>query len=234
MYRIGICDDGENICTEIENTIRAYAQEHEIGMEIDTWNSGEHLCRNLEQGEELDLLFLDIELISLTGIDVGNFIRNGMDNRGMQIVYISSHATYAQQLFKTQPLDFLVKPIADADIRAVLELAIKIIRRRNEKFRYRCGKDYYQIPYGNIMYFYSDGRKINIVTPNGTKNFYGKLKDLSKQLPAAFIPIHQSYVVNKDYIARYTYETVELIDGTLLTISQAHRKQIRESILKED
>jgi DNA-binding LytR/AlgR family response regulator len=101
MYRIGICDDGENICTEIENTIRAYAQEHEIEMEIDTWNSGEHLCRNLEQGEELDLLFLDIELISLTGIDVGNFIRNGMDNRGMQIVYISSHATYAQQFIRS-------------------------------------------------------------------------------------------------------------------------------------
>ena len=45
--------------------------------------------------------------------------------------------------------------------------------------------------------------------------------------------IHKSYVVNKQRIARYTYETVELDDGSELTISQAQRKQVREKLLKE-
>ncbi len=234
MYRIGICDDAENVCAEIENRILSYAKASGLQAEVLVWYSGESLCEYLQQEKDVDILFLDIELLSLTGIDVGGYIRNTLDNRRMQIVYISSHAAYAQQLFKTQPLDFLVKPISEADLIAVLELGIKILRRKNEKFQYHYGKEFYQISYGDILYFFSTGRKISIATTNGKKNFYGKLKEIKKGLPPEFIAIHQSYVVNKDFISRYTYENVEMVDGTEFTISQAYRKQVRESILKEN
>lgn len=45
--------------------------------------------------------------------------------------------------------------------------------------------------------------------------------------------IHQSYIVNKEYVARYTYEMVELANGTILTISKAKRKLVREKLLQE-
>ena len=61
----------------------------------------------------------------------------------------------------------------------------------------------------------------------------GKLKNIIKELPEDFLVIHKSYVVNKQRIARYTYETVELDNGRVLTISQAQRKQVREKLLKE-
>ena len=111
MYNIGICDDGENICASIENMILQYAEEKKIKTDIKLWYSGEGLCNFLKQGGHLDILFLDIELFELTGIEVGSFIRNKMEDRGMQIIYISGKSSYAQKLFKTQPMDFLVKPI---------------------------------------------------------------------------------------------------------------------------
>ena len=52
-------------------------------------------------------------------------------------------------------------------------------------------------------------------------------------LPSEFISIHKSYVVNREYIVRYTYETVEMADGTVLNISKANRKHVRERILQE-
>ena len=64
--------------------------------------------------------------------------------------------------------------------------------------------------------------------------FYGKLKEVAKCLSEDFIMIHQSYVINKEYVFRYTYETVELIDGTILTISLANRKLVRDKLLKEE
>ena len=65
------------------------------------------------------------------------------------------------------------------------------------------------------------------------REFYGKLKDVADGLPQEFIIIHKSYVVNREYIARYTYEAVEMTDGTVLNISKANRKQVREIILQE-
>lgn len=234
MYSIGICDDGENICASIENMLLQYAKEKNIQIDTNVWYTGEGLKKYLETGGQLDILFLDIELFRMTGIEVGDYIRNQLDDMGMQIIYISGKVSYAQQLFKTQPLDFLVKPISQSQISDVLEMAFRVMKHKNEKFEFRQGKDYYYVPMGDIVYFGSEGRKVKIVTLKETFEFYGRLKEVAKRLPEDFIIIHKSYIVNKEYIFRYAYEMVELMNGTILTISPANRKRVRERILREE
>lgn len=234
MYLIGICDDGENVCTSIENMLLQYAREKNIQIDTNVWYTGEGLKKYLETGNQLDILFLDIELFQMTGIEVGSYIRNQLDDMGMQIIYISGKASYAQQLFKTQPLDFLVKPISKDQISDVLETAFRVIRHKNEKFEFQQGKNYYYVPMGDIVYLGSEGRKVKIVTQKEIFEFYGRLKEIAKRLPDNFIIIHKSYIVNKEYIFRYTYEMVELANGITLTISPANRKQVRERILREE
>lgn len=234
MYRIGICDDGENVCTSIENMLLQYAEEKNLQVDTNVWYSGESLRDYLASGGWLDLLFLDIELFQMTGIEVGGYIRNRLDNMSLQIVYISGKASYAQQLFKTQPLDFLVKPILQEQIGEVMDMALKIIKKRNDRFEFQQGKERYYVPMGDIVYMVSERRKIKVVTTKAAFEFYGKLKEAAKCLSGDFIRIHQSYIVNKDYVFRYTYETVELMDGTVLTISPANRKRVRDKLLRED
>lgn len=234
MYSVGICDDGENICTSIEDMLMQCAKELNIQLDISVWYTGEGLRDYLEKGNPLDILFLDIELFQMTGIEVGDYIRNQLDDMGMQIIYISGKASYAQQLFKTQPLDFLVKPISQSQVRDVLEMALRVMKRKKERFEFQQGKDYYYVPMGDIVYFGSQGRKVKIVTLKETFEFYGRLREVAQRLPEDFIAIHKSYIVNKEYIFRYTYEMVELVNGTILTISLANRKQIRERILREE
>ena len=62
MYDIGICDDGENICTSIENMLLQYAGENNIQITVNIWYTGEGLKDYLKAGNHLDILFLDIEL----------------------------------------------------------------------------------------------------------------------------------------------------------------------------
>lgn len=233
MYDIGICDDGENICTSIENMLLQCAAEKEMQLNILIWYTGEGLSEYMARGGHLDILFLDIELYRMTGIEVGSFIRKSLDNMGLQIVYISGKSSYAQQLFKTQPLDFLVKPITQEQINNTLETAVRVIKRKNERFEFQKGKEYYYIPMGDIVFFESMGRKIRIITVRQTYEFYGRLKEIIKRLPENFIYIHQSYVINKQCVFKYTYEMVEMVDGTVLMISQVKRKQVRECLLKE-
>lgn len=234
VYSIGICDDGQNVCTSIEEMLMKFAQERGIRIDTQIWYTGEGLRDYLAQGNYLDILFLDIELFVMTGIEVGNYIRNQLDNTSMQIVYISGKASYAQQLFKTQPLDFLVKPITQSQINDTMQDACKIIKRKNERFEFQQGKDYYYIPMGSIIYFVSEGRKIKIVTIKESFEFYGKIKEIVKRLSEDFILIHQSYIINKGYIFRYSYEMVELVNGKILTISQGNRKKVRERILRDE
>lgn len=234
MYHIGICDDGENFCTSMETMLLQWAKVKSLQIDTCVWYTGEGLKEYLRTGNPLDILFLDIELFKMTGIEVGGYIREQLDDMGMQIVYISGKASYARQLFRTQPLDFLVKPISVSQIEDVLERALRVIKRKNEKFEFRLGKDYYYVPMGEIVYFGSEGRKVKIVTLKETFSFYGRLRETAKGLPEDFIVIHKSYIVNREYIFRYTYEMVELVNGILLTISPANRKQVRERILREE
>lgn len=233
MYDIGICDDGKNICSSIENMLMQCAEEKKAQFNIQIWYTGEGLRDYLAQGGHLDILFLDIELYKMTGIEVGGYIRKELDNIGLQIIYISGKSTYAQQLFKTQPLDFLVKPITQEQINDTMETALKVIKRKNEKFEFQKGGDYYYIPVGDIIYFESMGRKVKIVAMQETYEFYGRLKEVTKRLPEDFIIIHKSFVINTQQVFHYTYEAVKMTNGTMLVISQIKRKQVRETLLKE-
>ena len=185
--------------------------------------------RDLEKLPCPDILFLDIELYEKSGIDVGKYIRNG-DDYTTHIVYVSSKQEYAMQLFRLQPLDFLIKPVSKEQVKEVLERSMKQRMQSGALFEYQKGSVYYQVPCRDILYFMSNDKKVNIITKDGIVGFYGKLKDVADRLPAGFLMIHQSYIINSDYVSEYTYENVKMQDGTLLNISKPYRKTVRGRI----
>lgn len=231
LTRIGICDDGENVCTSIENMLLQWAEEKNVRIDTNVWYTGEGLKRYLEAGNRLDILFLDIELFRMTGIEVGSYIRNQLDDMGMQIIYISGKASYAQQLFKTQPLDFLVKPISKSQISGVLETAFKIMKRKNEKFEFRQGKDYYYVQIGDIVYFASQGRKVKIVTPRETYEFYGRLREVAKRLPEDFITI-ETIRQSEEKIRSLRHDMKHHMNEIKLLANRANVPEIQEYIDK--
>lgn len=233
MYFIGICDDSINICSFIENCLLAEADRENIAIETEIWYSGKDLWKYLQKGNRIDILFLDIELLDMTGIEVGSNIRNQLEDWNIQIIYISGTSTHAKHLFKTQPMDFLTKPLDAEQIEEAFVTARKIISKGRDKFEFQNGKNHYFIAFNQIIYFASFGRTVKIITLNENKEFYGKLKEIAINLPKNFIAIHQSYIVNSQYVKRYIYDMVELENGTTLPISKIYRKQVRERLLRE-
>ena len=233
MIYVGICDDGEHTCEELERMLLHYGKENEIQMEIEVWRSGIELQRHLEQQEEvLDILFLDIEMPGLNGIEVGKYIRKELEDRNMKLIYISGKTVYAMELFQVQPLNFLVKPLCQEKIDEVMNLALELIGIEQGKFRFQKGKNYYSVSYREIKYFYSVGREIHLVMENREESFYGKLKEVKMELSKDYIQIHQSYIVNKKYIRRYRKDSVELLSGVDLPISRAYREAVCKMLLE--
>ncbi len=230
MYRIGICDDDKILCALLEEQLHALSAGFSIKFETEVWYSGESLESDLKKGIKLDILFLDIELLQKNGIEVGTFIRDELEDTDTHIVYISSKEGYAMQLFQIQPLDFLIKPISQEKLKAVLSRSMK--RKRNEEscFEYQKGSSFFRIPVKEILYFMSMDKRILIIKRNGQEEFYGKLKNVAKQLPADFLMIHQSYIIHQEYVSEYSYESVKMMNGDVLSISKPYRKEVRAKV----
>ena len=79
MYRIAICDDEKSTCAEIESYILMYSKLRFIRNEIEVFYSGEAFCEYVKQGNFFDLLFLDIELPAINGIEVVIIITHRLD-----------------------------------------------------------------------------------------------------------------------------------------------------------
>lgn len=231
MYYIGICDDEKAVCSELEDVITNFAKKSNLRVEVHVWYTGEKLCDYLQQGNKLDLIFLDIELSGISGIDVGKFLREKLVDLRTAIVYISRKSHYAIDLFRLQPIDFLIKPLETTKIEEVLKIWNERYHDKNKVLEVKTNKSYYSLPYSDIFYLYSENKKITVVMSNETIQFYEKLKNVASLLPSNFLKIHQSYIVNLDYVKESSYEKIVMVDGQCFNISQPYRKQVRETIV---
>lgn len=232
MFRIAICDDEPRICGQIEDIILKLSNEINEKIEVEVFYSGEELCKSMLSTLNFDLIFLDIELKLLNGVEVGIKIREEMKNNTVQIVYISGKQGYAMDLFEIRPMNFLVKPLNEEKITQVMKKFIELSIRDNQFFEFNIGKIFYKIPLKDILYFESERKKIRVITKSDSKEYYGKLSDVQAVIESSeFLDIHKSYLVNCFHVVEYQYDSIKLANGDSLPISQNNRKVIREKLL---
>lgn len=226
-FKIAICDDEQIICSVIYNKLHNISKGKSVVFEIDCFTSGEELCNEMER-TNYDLLFLDIELPQMNGVDVGKHIRETLKNESIQIAYISSKQEYAMELFKVRPINFLIKPLSDDKIESLIDKFLQLNKIDTEMFTFKSRRKYYKVPLSEILYFYSNSRKIHIVTINKEYEFYGSLDDIYNSVKnKKFLFVHKSFLVNFKYICKYQYEHLTLIDNKIIPISQSRRKAVR-------
>lgn len=226
-----ICDDEKSTCSDLENLLLEYAKETRISLITEVFYSGDTLLDYLKR-EKSDILFLDIELPGMNGVSVGKYIREIMEDDHIFLVYISSKENYALQLFQNHPFDFLIKPVEQEKVYQVLDKIYRIAGKNNLSFEFQNRSDRFRIPYTDILYFQSEGRKINIVMKDGIKTFYGKLSEVEEKVPEFFLKIHKSYLVNQNHVKEFTYEWVKMKNGDILNISKTNRAHVRRKILE--
>lgn len=226
-FKIAVCDDEQIICSTMYNKLQNLSKSKSVIFEIDCFTSGEELCDEIKH-TNYDLLFLDIELPKMNGVAVGQYIRETLKNETIQIAYISSKQEYAMKLFEMRPINFLVKPLSNEKIENVIDKFLQLNKIDTETFNFKAGRNYYKIPLSDILYFYSNGRKINIVTSNKEYEFYGSLDNIYSEVKnKKFLFVHKSFLVNFKHINKYQYEQITMSDDKIIPVSQSRRKIVR-------
>lgn len=233
MIKIGICDDDKVFCQQLETIIKSIGREQKKNIAIELFQHGQELVESICGENNYDVLFLDISMPEMNGIQVGKFLREQRGDDCIKIIYISSEPGYALNLFKIRPVDFILKPIQEAEVRKVMEIVFRLIGSDSQYFSFDMGKEHFRIPVSTIMYFQSSRRKIQITAKQGEYAFYSTLEDVEKKLGSRkFIRIHKSYLINYDKAIKIDYAEVVMEDGKVLPISQANRKEVRARCLE--
>lgn len=123
MVRIAICDDQDIFQGTIKNKLNLLLKKECIKAQIDCYDSGDKLIKFLKENKGIyDILFLDILMSDINGLDVAKEIRT-FDNR-MQIIFLTSSSDYILQGYDVEALGYLIKGQEDKKLEEVLLKAI--------------------------------------------------------------------------------------------------------------
>ncbi|MDO4281991.1 MAG: LytTR family DNA-binding domain-containing protein [Peptococcaceae bacterium] len=226
MLRIGICDDQSEARMLLENALENIFEQDGAGAQFFQFSSGEGLLDWYDKHQgELDLVFLDMEMHNLSGLETARALR--ARDESLQLVFCTGYSDYVYDGYSVGALGYLLKPPSDEKLRDVLARArAALLKNLDTTYICRTADSLYRIPLAQILYFSSDRRKIHCVTKNRTYTFYGKLDKVAASVGAEFLRIHQRHLVHIPAITSVEASSVTLAGGETLPVSRANRTQV--------
>lgn len=202
VIRIALCDDN-NIEREIlKDIIESIFDSMGDEAAIFEFSSGEKLCRNYSKGD-YDIIFLDIHMKQLDGIETGKAIRD--KDAKVEIVYATSSEEYLKEGYNIHALSYLTKPYDVKKVEETLEYYYKKNgidkRESNEFLDVNIQQQKIYIRQKDIMWLESMGRVVSIYCRDDVYRVYARLNDLEERLDEKiFLRCNQSYIVNIMYV----------------------------------
>ena len=177
------------------------------------------------QKTEVNLVFLDIEMPEVSGLDL-------LKNFGNlpQIIVCSAKKEYAADVYEFNVTDYLVKPINYERFAKALDKAREIqdnfkpSGKRDDSFFIKHKGYYISIPADDILYFEALSDYVNIYLRNNKYTIYSTMRAIEAKLSdEEFVRVHRSYIIRIDKISMIE-ENCVFVRDTCLPISKSYRK----------
>lgn len=226
--RIGICDDEIIILDLLKALLEECLEELGISGQVILYPSGENVIKEVET---LDLLFLDIEMPQMDGIELGYKLK--AKDVDCKIIMATSRIERFKEAFKINAYDFVTKPFEKEEIKEVLErvyrtfLSMKILEVYKD--RTKC-----EIYLKNIKYIEAVDSYVELESKTGKYRKDTSLTQLERELDERFFfRINRTYLINLGWIDEYSNGTV-WIDGRKLKVSVRNRKEFERRYIEYD
>ncbi|MCD2259198.1 LytR/AlgR family response regulator transcription factor [Psychroserpens luteolus] len=178
------------------------------------------------QNNEIDLIFLDIEMPKLSGLNFAKLI-----NKNTKIIFTTAHREFAIESYELNATDYLLKPFSfERFLKAVQKVAqpvSKNVESKNSTYIYvKVNKQMVKVSFLDLLYVEGMSNYIKVHTSAEVLVVYEKLSTIINSLPSSmFARIHKSYIVNISKIKLYTKEYVE-IQNKHIPISSTYRNSL--------
>lgn len=184
---------------------------------------------NLLEKQAVDLLFLDVEMPQMTGLE----LMQSLTQRPL-VILITSKTDYAAEAFDLDVIDYLVKPIKLTRFLKAVNRAKDLLqpKRRDEGHHIfvRVDNVLTRIDFDQILYIEALGDYIRIITPQKKHTAHLTLKTILEKLPEdQFMRIHRSSIVAIDKIDTFA-DNMVTIGKTVLPVSESCRAPLLEKL----
>ena len=229
MLSIAVCDDEVIECCRMAGKIKDILEEMKIPCIIRQFRSGKEL---LQASESFDILFLDILMSDLNGMQTAQMFRKKAFDR--ILIFISSSREYVFEAYDVEAFQYLLKPVDDRKLKTVLQKAVLKTESRSQEFiivnRERQKKKLFL---DDIYYFEIKGRMIDVHGTEGIFTYYERIKDVEDKLrDRGFFRCHKSYLINLKYVDVYNRQEAILENGEKVIIAKRRYEEFCREILQ--
>lgn len=192
------------------------------------------------KSDTVQLIFMDINMPQLSGMELA-----AMLPKEQPIIFTTAYSAHALEGYEYNAVDYLLKPVTfKRFMQAVNKAQLLITAARQEvkaaqeapvKAGYifvKSGKQISKVEYDKVLYLEALREYVNIVTAESKMMIYKRMKELEEQLPANFVRIHNSYIVNIDHIEHIADNQV-VVGKAKLSISTSYREAFLELVNKK-
>ena len=222
MLRIGICDD----TAAARENLRLLCLKHFRLEEPEffEFSTGDGAVRWLKgHPGALDLLFLDIEMPGISGMEAAEAIR--AFDWEVLLAFVTGYTDYVYDGYAMGAVGYLVKPVSEEKLSSLLDRAAAALEQRAPAvYTLRNAQGMFKVPLREILYAASDRRQVTLTTSRGDYTFYGKLDDVAAQLGAGFVRIHQRYLVNARAVSAVVGASVQVGEARLPISRSLHQQ----------
>ena len=182
------------------------------------------------QNNQVDLIFLDIEMPEMTGIE----LTKNLAGKDIIIIFTSSNKDYALEAFELNIADYILKPVMPARFLQAVSKAQSILESRKEDVE--VTKDEFlfvrdssitrRLRLDDIFYAEAMGDYVKFYTREKMFAIHGKMKTAEERLPKDhFIRVHRSYIVSVGKIDTLQDGGI-MINGKFIPVADAYRKTL--------
>jgi len=201
---------------------------------------------------EVDLIFLDINMPGLNGMELARIITNSKQNSPTKIIFTTAYNQYALEGYEVSALDYLIKPfnyinfltaankaqefykLIKSDSLLVKEEPVKDIADTEDILYVKVEYQYIKVSLKTILYIESLGDYIGIHLNNTDKPIMSlmTLKFIEEKLPPGqFMRIHRSFIISLDKIDAITRTSVQ-IGKTLINVTDQYKEAFNQYLRK--
>ena len=233
--KLAICDDEKRIREMIAETVREVSGRIEIGCYADA----EGL---LSPGFDADILFLDIQMPGVNGMEAARRLRAA--GKKTVIVFVTALEEQVFQAFDVGAFHYLVKPfgkerirdviqkaIAQAEEQAQIEQALAEKKEPGRAITVKSGRVDTRVVLSEVVYAEVFDRRIVLHRKDRDDiEYYGRLSALENMAGKDFFRVHRAYLVNLAYVGSYDARTVRVL-GTDLSVARGKYPELVRAYL---
>ena len=226
LFPIAVCDDLEEERALLGHILQSYAQRKGLSLQLHLFVSGEELLHNVRQVCACQVLFLDVYMPGISGVEAARRLRAA--GCGTSIVFATTSTDHGVDSFEVRASDYLVKPFRQEEVDRALDWCLEHMPEPLRSLSVYAEGETQEFPLASVLYIEVLGHQSHIHTLRQTVVVRKSLDDLERAVDSPdFFRCHRSFLVNLNFVQDITGSDFRLSDGTLVPISSGNLSKIR-------